>query len=65
MSKKIIFSGGGTGGHILPAINLMKHFYEKKYEVLLLTDLRGNNFIKKDRIFRSYILNAGTPTGKK
>ena len=32
MSKKIIFSSGGTGGHILPAINLMKHFLTKKYE---------------------------------
>ena len=31
MSKKIIFSAGGTGGHILPAINLMQHFFDKKY----------------------------------
>ena len=46
MSKKIIFSGGGTGGHIFPAINLMKHFFEKKCEVLLVTDNRGCNFIK-------------------
>ena len=29
MNKKIIFSGGGTGGHIFPAINLMKHFFNK------------------------------------
>ena len=28
MTKKIIFSTGGTGGHILPSINLMKHFFE-------------------------------------
>jgi len=33
MSKKIIFSGGGTGGHIFPAINLMKHFLDKEYNV--------------------------------
>ena len=46
MSKKIIFSGGGTGGHIFPAINLMKHFFDKKYKVLLITDIRGKNFIK-------------------
>ena len=35
MSKKIIFSGGGTGGHIFPAINLMKHFFDKGYKVLM------------------------------
>ena len=38
MNKKIIFTTGGTGGHIFPAINLMKHFIEKGYEVLLVTD---------------------------
>ena len=64
MNKKIIFSGGGTGGHIFPAINLMKHFFEKKYKVLLVTDKRGNNFIKNYSEFNSYILNAGTPTNK-
>ena len=42
MSKKIIFSTGGTGGHILPAVHLMKHFFEKGYEVLIVTDVRGN-----------------------
>ena len=47
MTKKIIFSTGGTGGHIFPAINLMKHFFDKEYKVLLVTDNRGNNFIKK------------------
>ena len=42
MSKKIIFSAGGTGGHIFPAINLMKHFSEMGYDVILVTDKRGN-----------------------
>ena len=28
---------GGTGGHIFPAINLMKHFYEKGFNVVLVT----------------------------
>ncbi len=64
MSKKIIFSTGGTGGHIFPATNLMKHFIDKEYEVLLVTDSRGNNFIKKNLEFKSYILNTGTPTNK-
>ncbi len=64
MSKKIIFSGGGTGGHIFPAINLMKHFFDKKYNVVLITDDRGNNFIQKNSQFKSYILNTDTPTNK-
>lgn len=64
MNKKIIFTGGGTGGHIFPAINLMKHFLDKEYEVLLVTDNRGNNFIKSSSEFKSYILNSDTPTNK-
>ena len=47
MNKKIIFSAGGTGGHIFPAINLMKHFFERGYEVALVTDKKGSNFLKK------------------
>jgi UDP-N-acetylglucosamine--N-acetylmuramyl-(pentapeptide) pyrophosphoryl-undecaprenol N-acetylglucosamine transferase len=64
MSKKIIFSAGGTGGHIFPAINLMKHFFNKGYKVLLVTDTRGNNFIKNYSEFKSYALRVETSTNK-
>ena len=64
MSKKIIFSAGGTGGHIFPAINLMKHFFNKGYKVLLVTDTRGNNFIKNYSEFQSYVLKVETSTNK-
>jgi len=64
MNKKIIFSAGGTGGHILPAINLMKHFSDRGYEVLIVTDNRGSNFIKSYSQFKSYILKSDTPTNK-
>ena len=47
MTKKIIFSTGGTGGHIFPAINLMKYFSQNGYEVLLITDKKGDFFLKK------------------
>jgi len=64
MKKKIIFSTGGTGGHIFPALNLMKYFFEKDYEVLFVTDNRGNKFLKNFSEFKSYTLNTGTPTNK-
>ena len=64
MSKKIIFSAGGTGGHIFPAINLMEHFFEKGYEVILITDKRGNNFANKYSKLKSYVLKTDTPTDK-
>ena len=64
MNKKIIFAAGGTGGHIFPAINLMKHFFEKGYEVILVTDKRGKNFINDYSKFKCYVLAAGTLTNK-
>ena len=60
MNKKIIFSAGGTGGHIFPAINLMQHFSQKDIEVLLVTDIRGNSFIKNYSKFRSCIMKTET-----
>jgi UDP-N-acetylglucosamine--N-acetylmuramyl-(pentapeptide) pyrophosphoryl-undecaprenol N-acetylglucosamine transferase len=64
MDKKIIFTTGGTGGHILPAIHLMSHFFEKKYETIIVTDHRGEKFLKNNLKFKSYILPAATPTNK-
>ena len=42
MTKKIILAAGGTGGHIFPAINFMEHIFNKGYEVLLVTDIKGS-----------------------
>ena len=64
MTKKIIFSAGGTGGHIFPAVNLMNHFLEKGNQVLLVTDKRGNNFIKNYSGFKSCVLKTETLTNK-
>jgi len=64
MNKKIIFSSGGTGGHLFPAINMMKHFSNKGYEVLLVTDPRGSSFIKNHTKFRTYIIKAESPINK-
>jgi len=64
MTKKIIFSAGGTGGHIFPAINLMKHFFEQGHKVALVTDDRGSHFIRDHSEFKLYILKVQTPTNK-
>ena len=64
MSKKIIFTAGGTGGHIFPAINLMKNFSERGYEVLLVTDSRGANFIKKYSELKFFVIKTATFTNK-
>ena len=64
MTKKIIFSSGGTGGHIFPAINLMRYFSNKGYDVLLVTDIRGNTFLKNQAQFRSCIISTDTPSNK-
>ena len=55
MNKKIIFTSGGTGGHIFPAINLMKHFSDFGHEVLLVTDKRGKyDSIRSNPTFFSF-----------
>ena len=64
MNKKIVFTAGGTGGHIFPAINLMKDFSEKGYEVLLVTDSRGKNFIKNYSELKFFVIKSATFTNK-
>ena len=64
MNKKIVFSAGGTGGHIFPTINLMKFFHNNNYEVLLITDIRGKSLINKYLKFNSYTINSGTFSNK-
>ena len=64
MIKKIIFSSGGTGGHILPALYLMRHFFEKGYEVIVVTDKRGKKFLKNHSDFKLYVLRTETTTNK-
>ncbi len=45
--KKIIIATGGTGGHVIPAYNLAKHFiYENKFKVEIILDKRGLKYLK-------------------
>ena len=59
-NKKIIFTSGGTGGHIFPAIGIMNYLAAKGYTVVLVTDPRGNQYIRKNMKFKCYTLNTDT-----
>jgi len=65
MSKKIIFSSGGTGGHMFPTIGVMQHFLKKNYEAILVTDNRGIFYLKNSSNIKYYIINTDSPTNKK
>ena len=43
---KILIATGGTGGHVFPAYSLANHFASNNYDVELITDHRGYNFLK-------------------
>ena len=61
MRKKIVVCGGGTGGHVFPAVTFTEFFKEKDYETILITDERGKKFLKKD--FVNYrIINVSQAT---
>ena len=43
MRKKILFTAGGTGGHILPTVSLV-NFFEKNYDIVLVSDSRAKKY---------------------
>ena len=45
--KKILISTGGSGGHVIPALNLYNHL-KYEFDVSLYTDLRGSKYIPKE-----------------
>ncbi|MBX9804363.1 MAG: undecaprenyldiphospho-muramoylpentapeptide beta-N-acetylglucosaminyltransferase [Alphaproteobacteria bacterium] len=44
MTKTIILSSGGTGGHVFPALSLAQTLHERGYKVVIMTDHRGQVF---------------------
>ena len=64
MSKKIIFSSGGTGGHIVPTMSIADYFVSAGYEVKIATDTRGEKYIKEKSNIKLFILETYTPFNK-
>ena len=49
---KILIATGGSGGHVFPAYSLANHFADNNYNVELITDQRGYNFLKNYKNFK-------------
>ena len=47
MKKKILISTGGSGGHVVPALNLYNHL-QNEFDVTLYTDVRGAKYIPEE-----------------
>ena len=45
--KKILISTGGSGGHVVPALNLLSHL-KNEFDVCIYTDIRGAKYIPKE-----------------
>ena len=58
MKKKILFSSGGTGGHVFPSISLINFFKKKEYETIFVTDKRGEKYVKKIFLYIKYSMSV-------
>ncbi len=47
MKEKILINTGGSGGHVIPALNFYDHLKENSH-VYLTTDLRGSRYIDSE-----------------
>ena len=57
MSRNILIITGGTGGHMIPAVNFFNYLKNNENEVYLLTDYRGSKYIREineNNIFTIY-----------
>ena len=55
---KILLSTGGTGGHVIPAVNLGNFFLDKGFECSIILDKRGEKYINKFK-GKYYLISSG------
>ena len=55
MSKKVLISTGGSGGHVIPAITIYNHL-KNTHEALISTDKRGLTYLDKN--YNSLVINT-------
>ena len=55
MTKKILISTGGSGGHVIPAITIYNHL-KNTHETLISTDVRGLSYLDKN--YNTVVVNT-------
>ncbi|WP_375318593.1 undecaprenyldiphospho-muramoylpentapeptide beta-N-acetylglucosaminyltransferase [Candidatus Tisiphia endosymbiont of Oplodontha viridula] len=59
--KNIIVVGGGTAGHLFPAIALAEELVKRGYKLHLITDVRCQKYLTEDLPFIPHIINFRLP----
>ena len=62
MKNKIIIFTGGTGGHVIPAVNFANYLIFKGYNCSIITDIRGKKYIK-DFYGKIYLIKSSHFSG--
>ncbi|MDX2049937.1 MAG: undecaprenyldiphospho-muramoylpentapeptide beta-N-acetylglucosaminyltransferase [Rickettsiaceae bacterium] len=60
--RSVIVSGGGTGGHLMPALAISDLLYLNGYKVTLITDARCKKYLSGNEIgYEKHIFNIRQP----
>ena len=54
--KNIFVVGGGTAGHVIPAIQLSRELIKNNYKVIFITDYRMFDFVEKNIKEKNFII---------
>ncbi len=63
-TKKIIIATGGTGGHVIPAYCLAKHFKAKNIGVEITSDKRGIKYLKENKEIKTTTIMSSSLNSK-
>ena len=55
MTKKVLISTGGSGGHVVLAITIFNHL-KNTHETLISTDIRGLKYLDKN--YKAFVINT-------
>ena len=55
MTKKVLISTGGSGGHVVPAITIYNHLKDR-HKTFISTDIRGLKYLDKN--YKAFVINT-------